>query len=131
MTKKQNVLSRRNLVIGTACLTGLAVSACSTNSVIGNPPVPKIGRNNALMYAPLPNERFPLPAADIDKVPAKYYRRQVDYPTAEPVGTVIVDTGEFYLYLVQEGGKAMRYGVGLGRAGFAWSGRARIGGRGR
>ena len=78
------------------------------------------------MYRAMPEEQFPIPAADLKKVPARYYRRQVDYPTGEKVGTLVVDTSNYYLYLVQENGKAMRYGVGLGRAGFEWSGRARI-----
>lgn len=79
------------------------------------------------MYGPIPDERFPIPAVDLDKVPDRFYRRQVAYSTHEPVGTIIVDTNSFYLYLVQENGQAMRYGVGLGRAGFEWSGRARVG----
>ena len=59
-------------------------------------------------------------------MPDQYFRQQVDYPTSERVGTLVVDTSNYYLYLVQENGNAMRYGVGLGRAGFEWSGRARI-----
>jgi lipoprotein-anchoring transpeptidase ErfK/SrfK len=78
------------------------------------------------MYRAMPEEQFPIPAPDLKKVPERYYRKQVDYPTSEKVGTLVVDTNNYYLYLVQENGKAMRYGVGLGRAGFEWSGRARI-----
>lgn len=78
------------------------------------------------MYQAMPAEQFPLPAINLKKVPDQYYRQQVDYPTNERVGTLIVDTSSYHLYLVQEGGKAMRYGVGLGRAGFEWSGRAEI-----
>ncbi|MCK5748783.1 MAG: L,D-transpeptidase [Oricola sp.] len=78
------------------------------------------------MYGPMPQERFPIPAVKLDKVPERFWRRQVDYPTTESVGTVVVDTSRFFLFLVQEGGKAMRYGVGLGRAGFEWAGRAEI-----
>ncbi len=78
------------------------------------------------MYAALPNEKFPIPAADLKRIPEKYYRRKVDYVSGEKPGTVIVDTNNFYLYLIQPNQKAMRYGVGLGRAGFEWSGRARI-----
>lgn len=77
-------------------------------------------------YGPMPNEQFPLPAIDISKVPERYWRQQVPYPTAERPGTIIVDIDDFYLYLVQEGGMAMRYGVGLGRAGFEWSGRGTV-----
>jgi lipoprotein-anchoring transpeptidase ErfK/SrfK len=78
------------------------------------------------MYRAMPEEQFPIPAPDLKKVPERYYRKQVDYQTSEKVGTLVVDTSNYYLYLVQENGKAMRYGVGLGRAGFEWSGRARI-----
>ncbi len=79
------------------------------------------------MYGPMSGEQFPLPGINLKNVASKYYRRQVDYPTNEAVGSIIVDTKNFYLYLVQEHGKAMRYGVGLGRAGFEWAGRARVG----
>ena len=52
---------------------------------------------------------------------------QVDYPTAESPGTVVIDTRRRYLYLVLDGGKAQRYGVGVGREGFGWSGTAKVG----
>ena len=47
-------------------------------------------------------------------------------PTGERPGTIIVDTSSHFLYLVLGNGQAMRYGVGLGRAGFEWSGRANV-----
>ncbi|PLX37328.1 MAG: L,D-transpeptidase [Hyphomicrobiales bacterium] len=78
------------------------------------------------MYRAMPDELFPLPAVDLRKVPERYYRAHVPDPTGEAPGTLYVDTANFYLYLVEENGMARRYGVGLGRAGFAWSGRARI-----
>jgi lipoprotein-anchoring transpeptidase ErfK/SrfK len=56
-------------------------------------------------------------------------RALVADPTGEAVGTITVDTKNRYLYLSLEGGKAMRYDVGVGREGFAWSGRATIGRR--
>ena len=123
----QSKLSRRKFVTGIASLSGLFISSCTRTTNIANPIVPKLNRNYALMYGPMPGERFPLPQVNLRKVKSKYYRRQVDYTSSEAVGTVIVDTKEFYLYLIQENGKAMRYGVGLGRAGFEWSGRARVG----
>jgi lipoprotein-anchoring transpeptidase ErfK/SrfK len=50
-------------------------------------------------------------------------RRQiVDYRTSEAPGTIIVDTPNTFLYLVLPGGKALRYGIGVGREGFTWSG---------
>ena len=79
------------------------------------------------MYGPVRDERFPIPAVDLSQVPEQFYRRQVDYPGREPAGTIVVDTRQFYLFLVLGNGSALRYGVGLGRAGFEWSGRARVG----
>ena len=49
-------------------------------------------------------------------------RQVVTYPTPEPAGTIIVDTPNTFLYLVLGDGKAMRYGIGVGRDGFTWSG---------
>jgi len=49
-------------------------------------------------------------------------RQVVDYPTREAPGTIIVDTPHTFLYYVLGGGKAMRYGIGVGRKGFTWSG---------
>jgi len=56
-------------------------------------------------------------------------RIRVDDPTHARAGTITIDTKERYLYLSMEGGKAMRYAVGVGREGFGWSGRAHIGRR--
>ena len=49
-------------------------------------------------------------------------RQVVNYRTTEAPGTIIVDTPNTFLYLVMPGGKAMRYGIGVGREGFTWSG---------
>ncbi len=53
-------------------------------------------------------------------------KKIVDYKTKEKPGTIIVETSERRLYLVLEGGKALKYGVGVGREGFQWSGIHRI-----
>jgi lipoprotein-anchoring transpeptidase ErfK/SrfK len=53
---------------------------------------------------------------------ADFRRQVVNYRTSEAPGTIIVDTPNTYLYLVMPGGKAMRYGIGVGREGFTWSG---------
>jgi lipoprotein-anchoring transpeptidase ErfK/SrfK len=58
---------------------------------------------------------------------APQFRRQlVDYRTSEPAGTIVIDTPSTYLYLVLGNGKAMRYGIGVGREGFTWAGHERI-----
>jgi lipoprotein-anchoring transpeptidase ErfK/SrfK len=46
----------------------------------------------------------------------------VEYPTNEPAGTIVIDTPNAFLYLTLGGGKALRYGIGVGRQGFTWSG---------
>src|SRR5215470_2864026 len=60
--------------------------------------------------------------ADTADVPANLRRQVVTYPSTEAPGTIVIDTPHTYLYLVLGGGKAMRYGIGVGREGFTWSG---------
>lgn len=67
------------------------------------------------MYAALDNEPFPVPAVDLDEIDPKFWRREVPYDTQEQPGTVIVDPGARYAYLVLPGGRAIRYGVGVGK----------------
>jgi lipoprotein-anchoring transpeptidase ErfK/SrfK len=59
--------------------------------------------------------------------PPAFKHAEVDYATSEPAGTIIIDTKSKFLYLVEEGGKAQRYGVGVGREGFGWQGVVAIG----
>jgi lipoprotein-anchoring transpeptidase ErfK/SrfK len=67
------------------------------------------------------------PETEPQKELAPQFRRTlVDYRTKEPAGTIIVDTPNTYLYLVLGDGKALRYGVGVGREGFTWSGVERV-----
>jgi lipoprotein-anchoring transpeptidase ErfK/SrfK len=72
----------------------------------------------------LPPEERP-DSGDI-KLPPQFHRTEVNYITKEPSGTIIVDTPHTYLYLVLGNGKAIRYGIGVGREGFTWSGTERI-----
>lgn len=78
------------------------------------------------MYGAFQDKDRLLPALPYKRIPAKYLRREVDFPSADRPGTIIVDTKEKYLYLVLGNGRAMRYGVGLGRKGFGWHGRGVI-----
>ncbi len=80
----------------------------------------------ASMYGPLYDGGFEIPAVPWEKVDRRLRRQIVPDPTGEAPGTLVVDTANHYLYLVREGGEAMRYGVGLGRQGFEWAGRAEI-----
>jgi len=58
--------------------------------------------------------------------PEHLRRRVVDYRTAAKQGTIVIDTSSTYLYLVLGGGKAIRYGIGVGREGYTWAGVQRI-----
>ena len=55
-------------------------------------------------------------------LPANLQRQVVAYQTSEAPGTIIIDTANTYLYFVLGGGRAIRYGIGVGREGFTWSG---------
>jgi lipoprotein-anchoring transpeptidase ErfK/SrfK len=81
--------------------------------------------DRATVVAALPPDEQPEAGPAMD-LPPQFRRQLVDYPTSEPAGTVIIDTPHTYLYLVLGGGKALRYGVGVGREGFTWSGGERI-----
>jgi lipoprotein-anchoring transpeptidase ErfK/SrfK len=63
---------------------------------------------------------------DDEALPPEYQRQMVFYRTAEPPGTIIIQTSERYLYLVQGNGRALRYGIGVGRDGFQWQGLLKI-----
>lgn len=80
------------------------------------------------MYAEVETEPFPIPSIPVARVDPQYYRQTVVTPptiVAAP-GTIVVDPSNRFLYLVQEGGMSLRYGIGVGRQGFAWSGEAVI-----
>jgi lipoprotein-anchoring transpeptidase ErfK/SrfK len=61
-----------------------------------------------------------------ERLSSAYQRQAVFYRTNEPAGTIIVDTAHRYLYLVQGGNRAIRYGIGVGREGFQWQGLLKI-----
>jgi lipoprotein-anchoring transpeptidase ErfK/SrfK len=60
------------------------------------------------------------------ELPPQFRRTLIDYYTKQPAGTIVIDTPNTYLYLVLGNGKALRYGIGVGREGFTWSGSERI-----
>ncbi|MEP9351599.1 L,D-transpeptidase family protein [Xanthobacter sp. KR7-225] len=64
-----------------------------------------------------------------EPVPDRFRRQTVDYVTTQPAGTIVIDTPNTYLYYVLGSGKAIRYGIGVGRDGFTWSGTEKITGK--
>ena len=74
----------------------------------------------------LSGEPFPVFESDAKQIPYKFRRRDVDYETPEPAGTLIIDAKHRFLHHVLGNGKATRYGVSVGKAGKSWSGEAVI-----
>ena len=67
-----------------------------------------------------------IPNPEDEQVDPKFQRTMVLYRTTEAPGTIIVHTSERYLFVVQPGGRALRYGIGVGRDGFQWQGLVKI-----
>jgi lipoprotein-anchoring transpeptidase ErfK/SrfK len=93
---------------------------------VARPADPAVLSRYAGLYAGISGEPFPIPAVDLSQIGAQFLRRTVSYPTGEAPGTIVIDPASRFLYLVQDGGQAIRYGVGVGREGFGWSGIADV-----
>ena len=105
------------LAIALAVTLAAVLAGCSGTAI----------RTYSMSYGSVKDAGYQLPRIPISKVPSKFHRQLIRYETDETPGTVIVDTGAKFLYLVMEDGRAMRYGIGVGREGFEWSGTARVG----
>lgn len=117
--------SRRAFLLGSASLAATALAGCATTGR-PVPEEPVFSNYYVQMYAAQPYDKFPIPAVDLRQLKPTHFRTEVRDPTGERPGTIVVSTAERYLYLVQENGMAIRYGVGIGRDGFTWSGRGDI-----
>ncbi len=105
---------RTSLAFAAAAGALLVSTAASANPLrlfdFAQQPAPQV-----TAYAPVETEA-------LTEAPARFKRQIVSYATNEAPGTIIVDTPNTYLYLILGNGKAMRYGIGVGREGFTWSG---------
>lgn len=128
--------SRRAFLAGAASLGAFALAGCSSVSVgsrridmpeFGNIVPASLSPEYVSMYAAMPEERYPVPAVNLSRLKPGYARTEVADPTGERPGTIVVETSRRYLYLVRENGRSIRYGIGVGRDGFRWSGRAVVG----
>ncbi|MER8375015.1 L,D-transpeptidase [Mesorhizobium sp. M1409] len=123
-------LSRRGFLNAAALgAASIAVSACATTGPgpVEPPPPAYIEpplADYVTMYGAVSDGGFDLPAIPVDRIDPQFLRQIVPDPTGQKPGTIVVDTTGHFLYLVRPGGQAIRYGVGLGRAGFEWSGDA-------
>ena len=109
MTRQFRVAFTAAIFAGALLATSAAAAPLSLFP-FEQPPAPQ-----ATAYAPVETEA---PAAR----PSRFKRQVVNYATNEAPGTVVIDTPNTYLYLVLGNGRALRYGIGVGRQGFTWAG---------
>jgi lipoprotein-anchoring transpeptidase ErfK/SrfK len=121
----------RRAFLGAAAAGAASVALTACTGMPDGPPVitapadPGLGDPKS-MYAARVDEGYQLPAIPIEKIDPAYLRQVVADPTGEKPGTIVVDASQHFLYLVRDGGRAIRYGVSLGKAGFEWTGSAVI-----
>jgi lipoprotein-anchoring transpeptidase ErfK/SrfK len=117
-TEQGDVMNNfRQLKTVAAIATFVAATAIST-AASANPFEAMFGRHRE----PVATPAYANPNDDGVELRSDLKRQVVNYRTTEAPGTIVVDTPNTFLYLVMPGGKAMRYGIGVGREGFTWSG---------
>ena len=87
---------------------------------------PAIASAAAYYGAPVTDNGVTFRRTNFKKIDPRWHRQMVKYFSSEAPGTVVVDTQHHFLYVIWENKTALRYGVGVGREGFKWYGRARI-----
>jgi len=105
-----------------ANLITAATAALWVSSAIAAPLAPAYSNNSSAQVASVIQGSAPANETGSAGLAANLRRQVVNYPTAVAPGTIIIDTAQTYLYYVLSDGKAIRYGIGVGRDGFAWSG---------
>ncbi|WP_436643225.1 L,D-transpeptidase [Microbaculum sp. FT89] len=124
------MLTRRSLLRagGVIAATGLSggLAGCMTPTADSAASLSPIAPTMPLFYAAVDDEPYPLEAVPANVVPKRYWRQRVPDPTGEAPGTLVVDPSAYYLHFVEPSGTAMRYGIGVGKAGFEWAGEAKV-----
>ena len=117
-------LTRRSFVVALAA----SVAACQHQTM----PVPEDSEyaDDDWYIGTIPDKPYDIPLVDRSKMKPELARQTVAYTGGEKPGTIVVDIDARYLYLVQPGDTAIRYGVGVGRQGFSWRGMAYVGRKG-
>ncbi|GLS87888.1 hypothetical protein GCM10010873_28620 [Cypionkella aquatica] len=105
-----------------ACVPG-AVPLDGATPGVAQAPVPT---DNVAHYMGVTDDGFTVPTVPVEKVPAAYQVQQVEFASAEAVGTIIIHPAEKHLYYINGKNTALRYGISVGKAGFQWAGVADI-----
>src|SRR3954462_11562522 len=109
------------------CIATIAAATCFSGVASANPlnlftlPFQPFERSAPMPQAQEPAYQVP-GTEDQTELPARFRRQVVDFRSNEAPGTIVIDTPNTYLYLVMGNGRAMRYGIGVGRDGFTWAG---------
>jgi lipoprotein-anchoring transpeptidase ErfK/SrfK len=121
------------LVVGAFLLAGCLPAETAPTDAAPPPAEPAPAETRAVApevaayYAARADGGRTLPAVDAAGFHPMLLRNRVDYPTAEAPGTIVIDTKGPFLYLVEQEGRAIRYGIAIGREGFGWTGTGHIG----
>lgn len=106
-------LTRRAVLLGVPAILSGCITQPPVNRVEGSRR--GVDPYHSAMYAALDGEPFPVPGIDISDMDPRFLRQIVSYPTQQQPGTVLVDLEHRHAYLVGENGRALRYGVGVGK----------------
>ena len=133
------MMSRRGFCAGGVVAMTTALAGCASDmqgpllqNIFESGPHPKwAGRtidrpNYDAIYAAYGGEKYPIAAFDYHQVDQQFLRQVVEFKGIAAPGTIIVDPRSCHLYFVDSKDRATRYGVGVGREGFAWAGEAKI-----
>ncbi len=133
-----SILTRRMMITGASASAASCLAGCvgtNPNPVASAAPSPwpqqahdtdAIEPNYSAIYTELKDESFTVPAINLSQIDSAFLRKNVAYVTKEAPGTIVIDHANHFLYHVENGGRATRYGVGVGREGFGWAGDATI-----
>ena len=136
-------VTRRKMLAGVSASAAASLAGCvssnpnpAVNAAVISPPPSPPAEGPALavaaqpqysaVYAEAKDGGFTVPAVKLTQIDSAFLRKNVAYATQEAPGTIVVDPANHYLYHVEGGGRATRYGVGVGREGFVWAGTATI-----
>src|ERR1700730_8335002 len=111
-----NRIGFRASCLSVICAVAVGSTILSAQAQTGRAPNPRSGE-----YA-IEEQPGLVPDPSDEQLPEIYQRQVVFYRTAESAGTIIIDTADRYLYLIQGNSRAIRYGIGVGRDGFRWEG---------
>jgi lipoprotein-anchoring transpeptidase ErfK/SrfK len=136
-----SILTRRTMIAGVSASAAATLTGCVSSNpnpainaaAVSAPPSPAqtamadaVAPRYDEIYSEVKDGEFIVPTVKLSQVNSAFLRTNIAYATREAPGTIVVDPANHYLYHVEDGGRATRYGVGVGREGFVWYGDATI-----